>query len=57
MESAAVVLVCDMNKIANLLIKTVADSVTGGAKEFRERFREGAEIALSITDSICNRLE
>ena len=57
MESAAVVLVCDINKIANLLIKTVADSVTGGAKEFREQFREGAEIALNVADNVCNHLE
>lgn len=53
MESAAVVLVCDMNKIPNLLIKTVADSVTGSEAEFRERFFEGAEIALKIADDFC----
>lgn len=55
MESAAVVLVADMNSVPNLLIKTVADSVTGGAAEFRERFAEGAEIALKVVDDFCNQ--
>ena len=55
MESAAVVLISDMNSVPNLLIKTVADSVTGGAAEFRARFSEGAEIALKIADDFCNQ--
>ncbi|SES03097.1 5'-methylthioadenosine/S-adenosylhomocysteine nucleosidase [Streptococcus gallolyticus] len=35
MESASIVLICDQNNIPNLILKTISDSITGGAAEFR----------------------
>ena len=52
MESAAVILVCDLNRIPNLLIKTVSDSITGGADEFQKRLKSTAETCMHIVDKV-----
>ena len=52
MESAAVVLVCDLNRIPNLLIKTVSDSIAGGAGEFQKRLKSTAETCMAIVDNV-----
>ena len=54
MESAAVVLVCDMNSVPNLLIKTVSDSIKGGVEEFRACVEKAADICLAAVDRIIN---
>lgn len=54
MESAAVVLISDLNKVPNLLIKTVSDSVTGGAEEYEERSREAADMCINIVENILD---
>lgn len=54
MESAAVVLVCDMNSVPNLLIKTVSDSIKGGVEEFRACVEKAADVCLAVVDRIIN---
>lgn len=54
MEAAAIVLTCNKNKIPCLLIKTVSDSISGGASEFRSAVNESARICLEITNKIMN---
>ena len=56
MEAAGIVLTCHRNKTPCLLIKTVSDSVTGGAKEFRETFNESARICIEITNKILDNI-
>ena len=52
MESAAIVLICDRNSIPNLLIKTVSDSIQGGAEEFAACAEKAATVCLSVVDRI-----
>lgn len=52
MESAAIVLVCDMHGIPNVLVKTVSDSIHGGAEEFLQRLDETAELCLQVVDEL-----
>ncbi|GLC31442.1 5'-methylthioadenosine/S-adenosylhomocysteine nucleosidase [Clostridium omnivorum] len=54
MEAAGIVLTCNKNKIPCLLIKTVSDSITGGASEFWNAVNESARICLEITSKILN---
>ena len=56
MESAAIVLICDQNKVPNLILKTVSDSITGGAAEFRSSIERAADICLEILDEILQEL-
>ncbi|MDO4799405.1 MAG: 5'-methylthioadenosine/S-adenosylhomocysteine nucleosidase [Bacillota bacterium] len=56
MESAAVVLVCDLHGIPNLLIKTVSDSITGGAQEFLQRVNDTADLCLQIVDQLLREM-
>ena len=54
MESAAIVLVCDQNSIPNLLIKTVSDSIQGGAEEFIACAEKATDVCLAVVDRIIN---
>lgn len=54
MEAAGIVLTCNHNKIPCLLIKTVSDSVSGGAREFKNTFNESARICLEVTIRILD---
>lgn len=54
MESAAVVLISNQNSVPNLLIKTVSDSIQGGAEEFTECVEKAADVCLAIADRIIN---
>lgn len=56
MEAAGIVLTCNRNKVPCLLIKTVSDSISGGAEEFRRSINESARICLEITNKIINSL-
>lgn len=51
MESAGIILVCDKNKVPNLFIKTISDSIHGGA-EFRKYMEKAADICIDIINSI-----
>ncbi|MGL5380274.1 5'-methylthioadenosine/S-adenosylhomocysteine nucleosidase [Clostridium sp.] len=56
MEAAGIVLTCNRNNVPCLLIKTVSDSVSGGAEEFFKAVDESAEICLEITHKIIGSL-
>ena len=56
MEAAAVVLTCNRNKIPCLLIKTVSDSLTGGAKEFLTELQDTSAVCLEIADRLIREL-
>ena len=57
MESAGIILVCDKNKVPNLFIKTISDSIHGGAEEFREYMEKAADLCMDIIDSIILDME
>lgn len=52
MESAAVVLISDINEVPNLIIKTVSDSLTGGAGEYEKRMREASDMCINIVENV-----
>lgn len=54
MESAAVVLISDLNKVPNFIIKTVSDSLSGGAEEFDKRANSAADMCISIVEKILD---
>lgn len=56
MEAAGIVLICNRNNIPCLLIKSVSDSIEGGAEEFRNTINEAASLCLDIADKIINEL-
>lgn len=56
MESAAIILVCDLNQVPNLIVKTVSDSIKGGTAEFRSCFAKAADTCLAIVDRIIKTL-
>lgn len=56
MEAAGIVLTCNKNKVPCLLIKTVSDSVVGGAREFKNTINESAKNCLELTISILDKL-
>lgn len=57
MESAGIILVCDQNKVSNLFIKTISDSIQGGSAEFREYMEKAADTCIDIIDSIILDME
>lgn len=57
MESAGIILVCDKNKVPNLFIKTISDSIQGGSAEFREYMEEAADTCIDIINSIIVNME
>ncbi len=56
MESAGIVLTCLRNNIPCLFIKTVADSINGGAEEFYELVKSTSAICLEITERIIKEI-
>ena len=56
MEAAGIVLICNRNNVPCLLIKSVSDSIEGGAEEFRNTIDEAAALCLDIADAIINDL-
>lgn len=56
MEAAGIVLTCNRNQVPCLLIKTISDSITGGAAEFRNTIDEAATICLEIVNQMINEL-
>lgn len=57
MEAAGIVLTCNRNNIPCLLIKSVSDSIEGGAEEFRNTINEAAAMCLDIADKIIEDLD
>ena len=56
MESAAVLLTCLRCEIPCLMIKAVADGLTGGGEEYYEALQSCAALCLSVTDQIIREL-
>ena len=56
MEAAAIILTSNRNDVPCILIKTVSDSITGGADEFLERINDTADICLEIADKIIKNM-
>lgn len=52
MESAAVILISDLNKVPNLIIKTVSDTLTGGAGEYEKRMRQASDMCINIVEKV-----
>ena len=56
MESAGIVLTCLRNSVPCLFIKTVSDSINGGAEEFYEAVKSTSAICLEITEKIIKEI-
>lgn len=56
MEAAGIVLTCNKNKVPCILIKSVSDSISGGAEEFKNMFYTSAETCLEITVAILDEI-
>ena len=56
MESAAVLLTCIRSEVPCLLLKAVADGLTGGGKEYYEALQESAALCLSVADQVIREL-
>lgn len=52
MEAASVVLVCELNQVPHLIIKTVSDSLEGGAGECIARARDTAQICMDFVERL-----
>ncbi len=57
MEAAGIVLTCRRAGVPCLLIKTVSDSITGGAEEFNRELERSALVCLTVADRIIRELE
>jgi adenosylhomocysteine nucleosidase len=56
MEAAAIVLICNKCKVPCLLIKTVSDSIKGGADEFFKSVDTSAQICMEICSKVIEEL-
>ncbi len=57
MESAGIALTCLRNQIPCLMVKTVSDSIGGGAGEFERSVISSASVALDIADRIMKEIQ
>lgn len=56
MESAGILLTCQMNDVPCIFIKTVSDAVSGGLDEFFVQFEQASMICFDIVDSIIEKI-
>ncbi|MBR5927948.1 MAG: 5'-methylthioadenosine nucleosidase, partial [Spirochaetia bacterium] len=56
MEAAGIVLTCEANNVSCLLLKAIADSLTGGDKEFWKELQSAALVCLQTADKIIENL-
>lgn len=57
MESAAIILTCNRNKIPCLLIKAVSDSLVGGGGEFYSELKKTSDICFFVTDKLIKEMK
>lgn len=57
MESAGIVLTCEMNGVPCLMFKAVSDGLSGGAKEFFEELFDASLLCLKAADEVISSLE
>ena len=56
MEAAGIIITCDRNGIPCLMIKSVSDSIEGGAEEFAREILRASEVCLRVADRIIKEL-
>ncbi len=56
MEAAGILLTCNRASVPCLMIKTVSDSISGGAEEFAAEVKRSAGVCLDIADQIIERI-
>lgn len=56
MESAGIVLTCEMNGVPCLMFKAVSDGLAGGAKEFFEELFDASLLCLKAADGVISTL-
>lgn len=56
MESAGISLTCDRNNIPCIFIKTIADTLFGGANQYEVEFERASKMCMAITEKIIERL-
>lgn len=56
MEAAGIVLTADRANVPCLIIKTVSDSLAGGAAEFKKTFYECSKLCIEIIEKIIDRI-
>ena len=56
MEASAIVLTCNRSGVPCLLIKTVSDSITGGAEEFGREINRTASLCLDMAIRIVEKM-
>lgn len=56
MESAAVTVTCELNRVPCLLLKAVSDGLTEAAKTFYEELQDAAMACLQVTDQVIESL-
>ncbi len=56
MEAAAIQLICDKNNVSTLMIKTVSDSIEGGASEYISEAVESANKCILVLDKIIKEI-
>ncbi len=52
MEAAGIVLIANRANVPCLIIKTVSDSITGGAKEFQKTIDECSQLCMAVIEKI-----
>ncbi len=57
METAGIVMIANRANVPCIIIKTVSDSIVGGAKEFKDTFNECAILAFEIANKLINKLK
>lgn len=57
MESAGIVLTCNRNQVPCLLIKAIADSLTGGGKEFFTELERASKACFQVVDQVIRGLK
>ena len=57
MESAGIVLACEINNIPCLMLKAVSDGLTGGANEFYAELKKVSDRCLEVTDAILAEID
>lgn len=56
MESAAIALVCHKNHIPCMQIKSVSDSIEGGAEEFASEINRASDVCLGVVSKIITNI-
>ncbi len=56
MESAAVILTAERNRVPCLLLKTVSDACTGGAEDYRREVERTSDLCLEVMDRVLGGL-